>query len=155
MPGAGQYYLPQSGQNYLPFPAAILRTVQRVLGRSGRVASVITRSITSGGISAGRPLRGRSANPSIPSRSNRCDHLFTQATLTPNSPATSTCLAPAALLNTIAARRLSRCAVVCALTLRSSSVRSSSVISTTDTGRAMPQYGTNQLFFQPNCRTGH
>ena len=79
-----------------------------VRGFGGRVASVMTFSTLPAGIHRGRPRPFLSRNPSKPSRSKRCDHLFTQGTLTPSSSASCACLTPSERRSTIVARRLSR-----------------------------------------------
>ena len=126
----------------IPTALAMVRTLHRWRGWGGWVARVITCSTVCAGIEAGRPRPFRSSRPSNPSRSKRWDHLFTQALLTPSCLATCCWVMPSPRRNTMAARRLSRWAVVGELRRRWSSVRSVSVISRIDTGRAMRQaYG--------------
>ena len=57
-----------------------------------------------GGIVPRRPRPRLSRNPSSPSRSNLCDHLFTQTMLTPSASATSCCLISRARRSMILAR---------------------------------------------------
>ena len=122
----------------IPTSLAMVRTLQRVRGFGGRVASVMTFSTLPAGIHRGRPRPFLSRNPSKPSRSKRCDHLFTQGTLTPSSSASCACLTPSERRSTIVARRLSRTDTVGAFTRRCNSCSSRSVSSIMDMGLAMP-----------------
>ena len=119
-----------------PASDAMVRVLQR--RRPGRACPtcVITCSTVSSGIVPRRPRPRLSRNPSSPSRSNLCDHLFTQTMLTPSASATSCCLISRARRSMILARRWSRRVVVLACTRRCSSCDSRVVNSMMLTGRA-------------------
>jgi hypothetical protein len=92
----------------IPTSFAIVRTLQCVRGFFGRVAFVMTCCTLCAAIDGRRPRPLSSCKAFRPSRSKRCDHLFTRAALTPSCLATSTWPSPFARRRTIAARRLSR-----------------------------------------------
>lgn len=79
----------------------------RCAGASHAIA--LTSATTSAGNERGRPDRGRSANPSIPSSWKRRRHRDTTSTCTPNPSAMATLVQPSAANNTILARTTRAC----------------------------------------------
>ena len=121
----------------MPTSAAVVRVLRRRMPGASWPALATTASTTAGAMVAFAPRPARSARPSSPSRSKRCDHLLTDVVDTPTARATSACFIPSPRSSTMRARTTSRAVVVAARTRRSSSASSSAVSSKTEMGRAI------------------